>query len=316
MTVTKKDMEFASADGKSRVYACCWLDEAKTPRFILQICHGMCEYIGRYREFAEFLCANGGVVFGNDHLGHGKTKALNEPSYFGYFAKKDGEKLIVQDVHTLTGIAKKEYPDLPFIIMGHSMGSMVARSYMTKYGEEACGAIYMGTSGANNLTGIIRFLARVGMIFGRAKKPATLLSHLAFSKYNDRYEDVRSKNDWITRERERVEIYDADPLCTFLFTDRAAYDFANLVDEVSGVQWAEKLPKDKPYLLISGEMDPVGNFSEGVREVYDWMRQAQLSDVTMKLYEGARHELLNEINRDEVKQDILSWIDARIGKGA
>lgn len=308
----KKELEFASADGKSKVYACCWQDEKCSPRFLVQICHGMCEYIERYEEFADFLCAQGAAVFGNDHLGHGRTKAMNEPAYFGYFAEKDGEKLVVKDVHTLTTMMKEEYPGLPLVLIGHSMGSMVARSYMTKYGEEADCAVFMGTSGANNLTGVIRFLARVGMIFGRSKKPAKLLDHLAFSKYNDRYEDVRSEKDWITRDRQRVEEYLADPLCMFLFTDRAAYDFANLLDEVSGVQWAQRLPKEKPYLLVSGEMDPVGNYGDGVREVYGWMKQAGMEDATMKLYPGARHEILNEINRDEVKQDIFSFIAARV----
>ncbi|WP_066646035.1 alpha/beta fold hydrolase [Christensenella timonensis] len=308
----KKELEFASADGKSKVYACCWQDEKCSPRFLVQICHGMCEYIERYEEFADFLCAQGAAVFGNDHLGHGRTKAMNEPAYFGYFAEKDGEKLVVKDVHTLTTMMKEEYPGLPLVLIGHSMGSMVARSYMTKFGEEADCAVFMGTSGANNLTGVIRFLARVGMIFGRAKKPAKLLDHLAFSKYNDRYEDVRSEKDWITRDRQRVEEYLADPLCMFLFTDRAAYDFANLLDEVSGVQWAQRLPKEKPYLLVSGEMDPVGNYGDGVREVYGWMKQAGMGDATMKLYPGARHEILNEINRDEVKQDIFSFISARV----
>lgn len=308
----KRDLEFASADKKSRVYACCWQDEESAPRFLVQICHGMCEYIDRYEELAEFLCARGGVVFGNDHLGHGKTKAMNEPSYFGYFAEKDGEKIVVEDVHTMTTMVKNEFPGLPIILIGHSMGSMIARSYMTKYGDGITCAVFMGTSGANNLTGIIRFLARVGMIFGRAKKPATLLDHLAFSKYNDRYEDVRSEKDWITRDRERVEKYLADPLCMFLFTDRAAYDFANLLDEVSGVKWASKLPKEKPYLLVSGEMDPVGNYGDGVREVYGWMKQADVRDVTIKLYPGARHEILNEINRDEVKEEIFSFIASRV----
>lgn len=308
----KRDLEFASTDKKSKVYACCWQDEGQKPLFLVQICHGMCEYIDRYQELADFLCARGGVVFGNDHLGHGKTKAMNEPSYFGYFAEKDGEKIVVEDVYTLTAMMKKEYPGLPIVLIGHSMGSMVARSYMTKHGEGIDCAIFMGTSGANNLTGIIRFLARVGMIFGRAKKPATLLDHLAFSKYNDRFEDVRSEKDWITRDRERVEKYLADPLCMFLFTDRAAYDFANLLDEVSGVQWAQKLPKATPYLLVSGGMDPVGGYGDGVREVYGWMKQAGLADVTMKLFEGARHEILNEINRDEVKQELFDFIAARI----
>lgn len=313
MAFQRKEMTFQSADRKSDIFARIWEDDTVKPEFIVQICHGMCEYIDRYEEFAEYVCSRGGIVCGNDHLGHGNTKQANAHNHYGYFADSDGEKLIIEDVRTFTGIVKKRYSGLQLVLMGHSMGSMLARSYMTKYKEEAACAIFMGTSGANKLTGLIRFLAKTGMFFGRAKKPAKLLSHLAFSKYNDRYEDVQTKNDWITRDRDRVAKYNVDPQCTFLFTDRAAYDFANLVDEVSGVEWASKMPKEKEYLLISGAMDPVGNYTEGVKEVYGWMKEAGL-DVEMKLYEGARHELLNEINRDEVKQDIMNWIQRALEK--
>lgn len=311
MAFISEELDFLSADGKSRVFARMWRDSGVQPKFILQICHGMCEYIDRYAEFAEYIAGRGGVVCGNDHLGHGFTKQRNENSFYGYFADKDGEKLVVRDVYSLTGLIRGRYPGLPLVLMGHSMGSMVARSYMTEYGDEPACAVFMGTSGANKLTGLIRFLANVGMFFGRAKKPATLLSHLAFSKYNDRYEDVRSKNDWITRDRVRVDQYNADPQCTFLFTDRAAYDFANLVDEVSGMQWARRMPKNKPCLLVSGGMDPVGNYGGGVEEVFGWMKEAGLP-VEMKLYEGARHELLNETNRDEVFSGLAGWIEAHI----
>ncbi len=311
MAFQRQELTFPSSDQKIKVFARVWEDDAVTPKFVLQICHGMCEYIDRYEEFAEFLCARGAVVCGNDHLGHGNTKQINENSYYGYFADRAGEKLVVQDAHAFTLLMKQQYPELPLVLMGHSMGSMLARSYMTQYSEPVC-AIFMGTSGSNNLTGLIRFLANVGMLFGRAKKPAAFLSHLAFSKYNDRYEDVQTKNDWITRDRERVTSYNADPQCTFLFTDRAAYDFANLVDEVSGMQWAEKMPKEKPYLLLSGSMDPVGNYTEGVKEVYGWMQQAHLT-VELNLYNGARHELLNETNRQEVFSDLLDWIMEKLG---
>lgn len=307
MAFLSEELTYPSSDGKSEVFARVWRDDAVKPEFLLQICHGMCEYIDRYAEFAEYVCARGGIVCGNDHLGHGQTKQKNASSPYGYFAEKDGEKKIVQDAHALTELVRERWPALPFALMGHSMGSMVARSYMAQYGNEPECAVFMGTTGANKLTGLIRFLAGVGMLFGRAQKPAGILSYLAFSKYNDRYEDVRSKNDWLTRDRERVAKYDADPACTFLFTDRAAYDFANLVDEVSGTAWAKRLPRQKPYFLVSGSMDPVGNYGEGVKEVFGWMKEAGL-DVEMRLYEGARHELLNETNRSEVFEDLFSWI--------
>lgn len=306
MALKSREESFRSSDKKSTVFARFWEDETKQPEFVVQICHGMCEYIDRYAPFAEYLCARGAVVCGNDHLGHGNTKQKNEDSIYGYFADKDGEKLVVEDIRAMTELVRQQYPNLPIVLMGHSMGSMLARSYMTKHGDGIAAAVFMGTSGANNLTGIIRFLANVGMFFGRAKKPAKMLDHLAFSKYNERYEDVQSDKDWISRDREHVKNYLADPQCTFLFTDRAAYDFANLLDEVSGVQWARRLPK-KPYLLASGSMDPVGGFGAGVKEVYGWMREADL-DVEMQLYDGARHEILHETNREEVFSDLYEWM--------
>lgn len=310
MGVEQKQFNFDSADGISSVYAQVWEDQEAKPRFILQISHGMCEYVERYDGFARFICAHGGVVCGNDHLGHGHTKGKS--GAFGYFAKKDGEKLVVEDVHKMTLLAKERYPGLPLFLLGHSMGSLLARAYSVLYGEELAGAVYMGTSGANPLTGLVRFLARVGMLFGRAQKPATLLSHLAFSKYNDKVEKVRTENDWLTRDETIVDRYNADPWCTFKFTDRAAYDFANLVDSVSGAEWAQKLPGDLPYLLVSGEMDPVGDYGKGVEEVFQWMKQAGIGDVRMKLYEGARHELLNEINKEEVSRELLEWVEEHL----
>ncbi|MEG1394070.1 MAG: alpha/beta fold hydrolase [Christensenellaceae bacterium] len=308
MELEREELYFKSARENADIFMRIWKDKEATPRFILQIVHGMCEYIDRYDDFAKFICENGGLVCGNDHLGHGKSSN----GVYGYFAKKDGEKLVLQDVHTATQTIKKQYPDVPLILLGHSMGSLLARKYMSEYGDEAAGAVFMGTSGANPLTGLIRFLANVGIFFGRAKKPATFLSHLAFSKYNDRYDNVKSENDWLTRDRAMVNKYNADALCTFKFTDRAAYDMANLVDSVSGEKWANSIPKEKPYLITSGSMDPVGNYTAGVQEVYDWVKKAGVSDVTLKFYEGARHEILNESNRQEVYADVLAWIKSKI----
>lgn len=343
MALLAEELTFVSADGKTNVFARVWRDnaygcanpagamdkvnaegregalgygagagEAVQPVFLLQIAHGMCEYIDRYAGFAAYVAAHGGVVFGNDHLGHGNTKDNNPGSHYGYFADKDGEKLVVADLHQLTVLMQNRFPGLPLFLMGHSMGSMLCRDYVTKYPDEAVGAIFSGTSGTNKLTGLIRFLARVGFFFGRAKKPAHMLSYLAFSKYNDKYEDVKSQSDWISRDREIVDAYLKDPRCTFKFTDRAAYDFANLMDSVSGAQWARRIPKDLPYLLISGTMDPVGEYTAGVKEVYGHMKDAGVADLQMKLYEGARHEILNEINRQEVYADIQGWIDAHM----
>ena len=155
-------------------------------------------------------------------------------------------------------------------------------------------------------------LARVGFCFGRRRKPAHLLSHLAFSKYNDRIPSPRTANDWLTRDEAVVDAYCAHPWNSFKFTDQAAYDFACLVDRVSGEDWARTLPREPAYFLMSGEMDPVGDYGRGVREVYGWMQRAGLPDVQLKIYPEARHELTNELNREEVYADVLTWIEKHL----
>ena len=310
MSINKSEEWFLSSDTETSVFLRVWEEDDGQPRFALQISHGMCDYADRFDGFAQFVCSHGGVVFGNDHLGHGHTKG--EGGHFGYWGKRDGEELVMEDMHKVTEIIKARYPGLPVFMLGHSMGSLLARLYAAKYGEGLSGLIMTGTSGTNNVTALIRVLARVGMVFGRAKKPAHLLTYLAFSKYNDRYEDVQTPVDWLTRDRKVVADYCKDPWCTFLFTDRAAYDMANLMDKVSGAGGAGQMPKNLPYLLASGTMDPVGNYTEGVNEVYGLLRAAGAEDVSLKLYEGARHEILNETNRQEVFEDILEWISTRL----
>lgn len=308
--VRKDSFRFLSADGKTQIFVRSWLPADGDASFVVQISHGMVDFADRYDEFAAYLCQHGAAVYGNDHLGHGHTNPEGEP--FGYFGYPRGDELVVEDMHQLADIARGRHPGKPFFLFGHSMGSLLARDYSVKYGGEDAGAIYCGTSGANSLTGLVRLLARVGFCFGRRRKPAHLLSYLAFSKYNDRIPEVRTPNDWLTRDEAVVDAYCAHPWNTFKFTDQAAFDFACLVDRVSGDDWAQALPAGPGYLLISGEMDPVGDYGRGVREVYDWMRGAGLPDVQMQIYAEARHELTNELNRQEVFADVLSWIRDRL----
>ena len=232
---------------------------------IVQISHGMCEYIDRYAGFAEFLTENGFIVCANNHLGHGASAASQKQ--LGYFAKRGGEKFLVDDLHTLTNMMKIKYPDLPILLFGHSMGSFIARNYVTKYGKELSAVIFCGTSGAR-----------------------------------------RTKFDWLSRDEKVVDQYLADPYCDFTFTASAFEDLFTLLLQCSDPEWFSTYPKTLPTLLISGDMDPVGDYGKGVSYVYKTLISAGVRDVRMKLYEGARHELLNEINRQEVYEDILQWI--------
>ncbi|HBU12229.1 MAG TPA: alpha/beta hydrolase [Clostridiales bacterium] len=310
MPVEKSAFTFTSSDGKTEVFASSWQTAGENPRVVLQISHGMVEYMDRYDDFARFICGQGGAVYGNDHLGHGRTG--ENAGLLGCFAENDGAAHVVDDLCKLTTLIKEKHPGVPVFLLGHSMGSFIARVYATKYAAGLSGVIFMGTAGKNPFTGLLRALARLGCLFGGAKKPANFISKLAFGAHTAKIPDAASKNDWLSRDKDIVAAYDADPWCTYRFTNRAFYDLSKLLSAIEGPAWAEKLDKEAPYLLVSGEMDPVGGYGAGVREVYGLMQNAGVKQVEMKLYPGARHEVLNETNRQEVYGDLLNWITGHL----
>ena len=281
------------------------------PRAIVQISHGMCEYIGRYERFAEFLTANGFIVCGNDHLGHGRS--ADSDGELGVMPRH-ADEILPDDVHSLTLIMKQKYPDLPYFLLGHSMGSFVARIYLTKYGAELDGAIIMGTGGPESPAAAGKLLAKiVGATRGREHR-SKLIDKVAFGSYNSRFGKDCSPKAWLTRDEDTVERYMKDKFCMYLFTADAFYGLFNMLGRVSAKDWATKLPKNVPLLLTSGEQDPVGNYGKGVRTVYERIKAAGASDVTLKMYTDDRHEILNELDRDTVYADILEWLNGRIKK--
>lgn len=313
MQVRTAEYRFPSADGKTQVYAKQWIPDTGYVRFIVQIVHGMADFIERYDGFARYLCRNGAVVVGHDQLGHGHTG--EEQGILGHFADKGGYEVLIQDMYTLNRTARENFPGLPLVMFGHSMGSLLARRYIAEYGGTVDAAILSGTSGENNLTKLAKLIAEVGILFGRSRKPGNLLTRLAFGHYNDRVENPRTPNDWLTRDEQVVREYNENPLNTFRLTNRAQLDFAKLLEDVTGLEWSRQLPRDIGYLLISGAMDPVGAYGEGVREVEQWMREAGIPDTTMLIYNEARHELTNELNRMEIYDDIRQWIAQHLELG-
>ncbi len=278
-------------------------------RAVVQISHGMCEYFRRYDGIAAFLNSNGIAVVGNDHLGHGAS--VNSDDELGWMAKSDGWRYAVEDLHTVTKIAKDEFGEVPYILFGHSMGSFFARAYLSKYSTEIDGAIICGTGGKNPLIGAGIALASFQCkIFGQ-KHRSTLLGVMAFGSYCSRYENPKTTSDWISRDEKEVELYCADPYCTFTFTASAYKDLFLSNRFVNMDEWYNSIIADIPILVISGEMDPVGDYGKGVREVFDGLIKAG-KNATLKLYPNARHEILREINRDEVFSDILNWLDKLI----
>lgn len=295
---------FTSSDGHSRVHG--WVYAPTTePIALLQISHGMCEYIGRYRWFMEALCRQGFVVFGNDHIGHGES---SESEQYGFFGEENGYQYLVSDLHRMTSIVKEKYQKLPVFLFGHSMGSFAARLYLSHYGEELRGAILCGTSGPNPL-------AKAGTIVTsaaiRLKGPmwrSTQLTAMAFGGYNSKYASPRTTHDWLTRDKSIIDTYLQDPKCTFLFTACGYRDLFTMLCQCNNREWFAGVSKKLPILLISGDMDPVGDYGKGIEKVLEQLLKNGVEDVSMILYPQARHELLNELNKEEVLTDIEQWL--------
>lgn len=309
--VKKSVIRFNSANGTDEVVGYYYVCEGVKPRAVLQISHGMCEFIGRYDDFAATMARAGYVVCGNDHLGHGETSSGTH-GVDGYFAPENGRDYVLQDLHHMNSLAATEYPGLPMILLGHSMGSFFARRYAVTYPETLHALILSGTGGPNPLGGVGIMLTRmIGKLRGFTYR-SKLVYRLAFGAYLKKVDAPRTPYDWISRDTEIVDKYAADPKCTFLFTVGGFHELMHTLNTVNTPQWAQRMPKHLPILLFSGDKDPVGDYGKGVQTVASLLRDAGVEDVTLKLYPDGRHEMLNETNRKEVYADVLAWCNAHI----
>lgn len=309
MGFQKTTGSFTSSNGKDAVVYDLYRPE-EPPRALLQLSHGMCEHIGRYEPFAAFLAEEGFVVFGNDHLGHGRSAA--GPEDYGYFGVSEGWRSMVEDLQLLNTLIRTDFPGLPCFLLGHSMGSFLARAYLARYGSSLAGAVICGTSGGNPFLPVGRALTALTIRTKGERHRSPLINRLMFGQYNRRYTDRKTAFDWISRDREVVRQYMADDRCQFVFTAAGFRDLLSLLQWVSSPDWARQVPKTLPVFLISGDMDPVGDYGKGVQKVYDRLRKAGLADLQIRLYPGARHELLNETNRGEVFAAVRDWLNRRL----
>ena len=305
----KKTAYFKSSDGKNDVFYCVWEPDGEI-RFTVQLIHGMTEFIDRYETLAEYLCSQGAAVIGHDHIGHGHSA---KPEDYGYFGAKDGHVHLVDDVGILHGIIAAEYPGLPHFIMGHSMGSFVLRSFLSRYGgKDLSGAVIEGTSGKNPATGIgIAFCGLIAKLCG-PKRRSDLINDLAFGSYNRRIKDPKSKKDWVCSDAELMARYTSDPMCGFTFTVSAYRDMFRLLRYISSEDAYRAYPAGLPTLFISGAEDPVGAYGKGPTEVVRKLREHGAKDVSLILYENMRHEVHNEIGKEKVYEDIWSFITEHI----
>lgn len=277
------------------------------PVAVVQIVHGMAEHINRYDGFAKFLASKGFFVVGHDHLGHGKS--VRDESELGFFHNEKGGKYIIQDMHKIRKSVERKYNDIPYYILGHSMGSFCLRNYISVYGDGVKGAIIMGTGQvpATLVASGRTFLNGLEKVNGSTYR-SNIVDSKIFKDYNKDIENLRTSKDWLTRDEAEVDKFIADPLCDFHFTLRAYDDFLSILGYIAKTKNFNKIPKDLRILVISGDKDPVGKWGRDPEKVAEMFINNDFNDVTLKLYKDARHEVLNEINKSEVYNDILNWL--------
>lgn len=280
----------------------------KQPKAVLMLSHGMCEYVERYEEFAQFLCDNEIAFAGNDHIGHGNS--LKDENMLGYFGQERGYINMVRDLHKMKEVIDERFPDLPHFLMGHSMGSFLARIYLSKYRDRWDGAVIMGTAGgvfgSVPLRKVLDTLERNRGDYYRPRMGSAI-----FEMFNKRVDDRRTPNDWLSRDDKNVDKYMADPKCNFTFTTAGYRDLLNALLCANSKPVIENTPTDIPLLFLSGSMDPIGQYGKGVRKAV--MKYVDHGcDVNIRIYRDARHELIYELNRDEVMRDIYGFLVKRI----
>ena len=308
----KSDHFTFNTENGAEIFVRRWLpDDGVDPKAVVQIAHGMAEHSKRYERFAAALVEAGYSVYANDHRGHGETAGSLEN--VGYFADENGWARVVGDMLSLTKIIRKENPSIPVFLFGHSMGSLLSRSYILSHAAEIKGVVISGTGGDPGLIGKIGMLVVKFEIWRKGKKyRSPILRKMSFGDFNKSFEPNRTEFDWLSRDEAEVDKYVEDPYCGGMFTAGFFHDLLTLIGEVNDPGNIKNVPSDLPIYIFSGDKDPVGKDTRGVRQVYEAFKKAGVSDVELKFYEGGRHEMLNETNREEVHRDVIEWVDKHL----
>ncbi len=305
-----RSFRYPSARPGFNIHARVWLPQG-APRGVIQVVHGMSEHVGRYEEAACFLTSHGFVVCGADHLGHGQT--AEEQGERGYFAPQGGWDLVLEDVCSMRDKMKEAYPDLPYFLMGHSMGSFLVRAYLIRYPGTVTGAILSGTGQESPLlVALGKWLAAFECSRLGPDKVSPLVNSMSLGAYNRKFRPNRTRADWISRDPAQVDAYLADPMCRFQPTSAMFRDLMGGLQEIGRPANLKKMDPATPVYFFSGTMDPVGGMSKGVNKVAGLFRQAGCRDVTVHLYVGGRHEMLHEYDRGHVLRDLLAWLNAHL----
>lgn len=308
----KKEFFFLSANEKTQIHGIWWIPDGKV-RGVVQLVHGMVEHIGRYDEFARFLNQQGFAVIGHDHLGHGLSVYSEED--YGFFSDKLGQVALLKDIHRVTKKAKARYPKVPLFVLGHSMGSFLLRRYLTIYGDEINGAIVMGTGYEPLLA--VRFgkvLAKTLTVLRGGHYRSKIVNGLALGSYVAKFGNRRRPGSWLSKNEENVKAYKEDPHCHFVFTVSAYHDFFCVLEDLASGKNFDRIPRNLPVFLVSGMDDALGGFTKRVLHVYNEYREMGLEDVDVQFYKDGRHEILNEVDRELVYEDIRAWLERHLEK--
>lgn len=296
-----------SHDGKTKLHGVTWEPEGKV-RAVVQIVHGMIEYIERYDGFASYLAERGYFVIGHDHLGHGESAASQDD--WGFFEEENGNRVLLEDIHQVRRRAQERYPDAPYILLGHSMGSFLVRQYLCIKGEGICEAVILGTG--NMPASLLRF----GMFVTSTMAAVTgwrfrsrLVKLMVFGSYNKGIVPHRTAFDWISRDEAVVDTYRSEPKTSFDFTLNGYYNLFYSMLWLKKEEHLRRMRKDLPVLFASGTADPVGSYGKGVEAAAESFRAHGVTHVDVKLYPADRHEILNELDRQQVYEDLWRWME-------
>lgn len=301
--------KIASTDSKNDLNVIIWETE-KEPIGVLQIVHGMAEYIDRYDNFAKYMTEHGFNVIGHDHLGHGHS--VSDEHDYGFFAEENGDKIIIEDMHSVTQYAREKWEDLPNFILGHSMGSFCLRQYLTKYSNDVFGAIIMGTGWIPSAAALLGKTIATNTCKSKGSHTVNpLLIKLTLEPYNKPFAPARTNCDWLSRDEKQVDLYVNDKLCGFDFTAGAYKDFFTILEKIAKNRQLIGMRKSLPILITSGSVDPVGG-KKACEKLNAQYKRCGIDDVTLKLWENNRHEILNELDKNDVYRYIYNWLKSKI----
>lgn len=299
---------FIPMSDKHELFTVHWSSDTPNPKGIIILFHGMAEHILRYSPFATFLTKQGYEVYGHDQRGHGKTAKRN--GVYGFFAEVGGFDRVVQDGYERMKSIKEIHPGVPVTIFGHSMGSFIVRRLMELYSKEMDAVILSGTGGNPKWLGDVgRIIAKREIKRKGKQTPSPLLNQLSFGSFNKKFRPNRTDFDWLSSDNKQVDVYMDDDMCGGICTTQFYYDLFTGIKQLYKRKEIQKIRPDLPILFVSGAEDPVGNFGKGVQEAVDSYVQNGINHVTVKLYERARHELLQESNKEQVYIDIVAWLE-------